>query len=565
MRTISFLAMALFSIAVVAQKKAESFDRIASPVVAIPTSPTAPGQTTNALYNMGGRLYWGQMRLDTIEGSDSVPWVHTASGRTILKHQSDTVAAPVVETGWIKNPVGLPIIIKAGTQADNYGQLFVDENWGFVLDAKSDTYQATMHSNVCNQVGPSISVQKSYPSPASALYRFETDGFYSSGTVNALGGNSAQWNAKEPAIAAGTTSQYWRGDKSWQTLPTTVTPASNILSWDGSKYTPYADKLVSDPGYPYFFTYNGTPPYKTASFTRHLTLDGQFRANSLVVCPSGTSNQNLLSLSGNSASLYGYQTNFQNYFEMVKDTGNVNYITAYAVRTSGWGRRSNPIWIGDNTTFEGRVNEQIIVDPANNRFDINMTKVRLNKGPANKYLKTNANKEIEYVDLPASTWTLGTGIQTSTVDTVNANILISGIIKSTAMPGTDHSVSGDVVPLTANAASSIGDVVYINSSGKAQICKADTISNCRYAMAVCADASIAANVSGSWLTKGSIKDATWSWIVGGLIYVSTSGYSGATLTQSAPAGANNVIMPVGVALSSSTMYFFGNINSVEHQ
>lgn len=26
------------------------------------------------------------------------------------------------------------------------------------------------------------------------------------------------WNAKEPAISAGTTSQYWRGDKSWQTL-----------------------------------------------------------------------------------------------------------------------------------------------------------------------------------------------------------------------------------------------------------------------------------------------------------------------------------------------------------
>ena len=26
-------------------------------------------------------------------------------------------------------------------------------------------------------------------------------------------------NAKEPTITAGTTSQYWRGDKSWQTLP----------------------------------------------------------------------------------------------------------------------------------------------------------------------------------------------------------------------------------------------------------------------------------------------------------------------------------------------------------
>lgn len=32
--------------------------------------------------------------------------------------------------------------------------------------------------------------------------------------------SASTWNAKEPAIAAGTTLQYWRGDKTWQTLPT---------------------------------------------------------------------------------------------------------------------------------------------------------------------------------------------------------------------------------------------------------------------------------------------------------------------------------------------------------
>ena len=148
---------------------------------------------------------------------------------------------------------------------------------------------------------------------------------------------------------------------------------------------------------------------------------------------------------------------------------------------------------------------------------------------------------------------------------VSGSVNVKGNISHTALPTTDHTASGDVITLTANAASAIGDVVYINSSGKAQFCKADTIANCRYAMAVCADASITANASGQWLTKGSVKDATWNWDVGGLIYVGTGGYSGATLTQSAPAGANNVVMPVGVALSSSVMYFFGNINSVEHQ
>lgn len=36
------------------------------------------------------------------------------------------------------------------------------------------------------------------------------------------------FNSKEPAISSGTTSQYWRGDKTWQTFPTipTVTPSA---------------------------------------------------------------------------------------------------------------------------------------------------------------------------------------------------------------------------------------------------------------------------------------------------------------------------------------------------
>ncbi len=148
---------------------------------------------------------------------------------------------------------------------------------------------------------------------------------------------------------------------------------------------------------------------------------------------------------------------------------------------------------------------------------------------------------------------------------VAGSVNVKDNISQAAIPSFDHSTSGRIVSLTAAAASTIGDVIFINSSGNAQFCKADTISNCRYALAICADYSIAANASGNWLTNGSIKDDTWSWSVGGLIYVSTSGYSGATLTQSVPAGPNNVIMPVGVALSSSVMYFFGNINSVEHQ
>jgi hypothetical protein len=57
--------------------------------------------------------------------------------------------------------------------------------------------------------------------------------------------SASTWNAKEPAIAAGTTLQYWRGDKSWQTLPIytlsglggepTITAGTTLQYWRGDK------------------------------------------------------------------------------------------------------------------------------------------------------------------------------------------------------------------------------------------------------------------------------------------------------------------------------------------
>ena len=40
------------------------------------------------------------------------------------------------------------------------------------------------------------------------------------------------WNGKEPSILAGTTGQYWRGDKTWQTLDKTAVGLSNVVNTD---------------------------------------------------------------------------------------------------------------------------------------------------------------------------------------------------------------------------------------------------------------------------------------------------------------------------------------------
>lgn len=47
--------------------------------------------------------------------------------------------------------------------------------------------------------------------------------------------SAATWNAKEPAIAAGTTAQYWRGDKTWQTLPSYSLPIASATVLGGIK------------------------------------------------------------------------------------------------------------------------------------------------------------------------------------------------------------------------------------------------------------------------------------------------------------------------------------------
>jgi len=53
--------------------------------------------------------------------------------------------------------------------------------------------------------------------------------------------SSTDWstfNSKEPAIAAGTSGQYWRGDKTWQTLNTSaVTEGTNLYFTDGRAQT----------------------------------------------------------------------------------------------------------------------------------------------------------------------------------------------------------------------------------------------------------------------------------------------------------------------------------------
>ena len=130
----------------------------------------------------------------------------------------------------------------------------------------------------------------------------------------------------------------------------------------------------------------------------------------------------------------------------------------------------------------------------------------------------------------------------------------------------DHSATGTKTRLKANEAQAFGDLCFINADGEAQLADADAIATA-CVVCMCADASISADAYGNYLLFGTARDDTWNWTVGGfagMIYLSTTGTTGNTLTQTAPSGADDVIQPIGYALSADSMFFKPSLIQIEH-
>lgn len=130
-------------------------------------------------------------------------------------------------------------------------------------------------------------------------------------------------------------------------------------------------------------------------------------------------------------------------------------------------------------------------------------------------------------------------------------------------PSTDHQASGVLASLQAAVTMNFGDVGFMNSSGKVALGDADAIAtaNCLY---MCVDEQILANAYGNYMLLGFARNDTWSWTVGGLIYLSTTGTTGNTLTQTPPSGTDDVIQILGVATHADRMHFHPQLSQVEH-
>ena len=143
-----------------------------------------------------------------------------------------------------------------------------------------------------------------------------------------------------------------------------------------------------------------------------------------------------------------------------------------------------------------------------------------------------------------------------------AGFVTDGDITVDSTPGTDQTVSGIKAVFTANENQVFGDVGYINTDGEIQLGDADAIATSNI-VAMCADASISADASGNYLLIGFAREDSWTWTVGGKIYLSLTGTSTNTLTQTAPSASGDIVQILGVATHADRMYFNPNLVQVE--
>jgi len=116
--------------------------------------------------------------------------------------------------------------------------------------------------------------------------------------------------------------------------------------------------------------------------------------------------------------------------------------------------------------------------------------------------------------------------------------------------GTDHTVSGLTFQATAGENVTFGQTVYMKSDGK--LWRTDSTDSATLpCIALVADATIAADATGTFLLEGFARDDTWDWTTGDWLYLGGTG----GLLEHSILQAGQYIQFVAVALSADIIRF----------
>ena len=123
----------------------------------------------------------------------------------------------------------------------------------------------------------------------------------------------------------------------------------------------------------------------------------------------------------------------------------------------------------------------------------------------------------------------------------------ASIKMSTALD--DHTGHGDLITGTVTPAATFGQALHMHTDGTYVLADADD-SDLVPCVALAIDTGAGADKS--LLYRGLMRDDTWAWTVGGVLYISTTAGG---LTQTPPSQAGQLVQAVGFAVTSSIIYF----------
>lgn len=148
----------------------------------------------------------------------------------------------------------------------------------------------------------------------------------------------------QPLITAGTTSQYWRGDKTWQTLPTYTlsglggVPTARIITINGTSYDLSADRSWSiSAGAGTVTSVSGTGSVSGLTLSGLVTSSGSLTLGGALSLTSANVTGALGYTPYNSTNPNGYITASGRAFPKRADGANVNFNLSGTISTSATG------------------------------------------------------------------------------------------------------------------------------------------------------------------------------------------------------------------------------------
>ena len=133
-------------------------------------------------------------------------------------------------------------------------------------------------------------------------------------------------------------------------------------------------------------------------------------------------------------------------------------------------------------------------------------------------------------------------------------------ISAPLLAGTDHTYSGTTAQMLAGGAISAFDLVCIHTV-TGEVVEADASASATSRVIGIAPAAISDTATGTVLLHGFIRDDTWGWTTGGVLFLSET--AGA-MTHTAPTTDGAFVQAVGIALEPDVVFINPSLDVIEH-